>query len=91
MYTYTVIQNTMKIWVIPAKTLLDKNYIKNYFINTNKFASYMTGKKYYGPIEKWYSTHNVCKEIPALFWVQIMGTPLLGGSIPLFTCHVNSL
>ena len=32
--------------------------------------AYTTGKKWYGPVEKWYGTHNFCKEIPVLFWIH---------------------
>ena len=31
----------------------------------------MTGKIWYGPVDKRYGTHNFCKEIPVLLWVQV--------------------
>ena len=33
-------------------------------------AVYTTGKKWYGPVEKWYGTPNFCKNISVLFWVH---------------------
>lgn len=34
---------------------------------SNSKAIYMTGKKWFGFIEKWYSIQNFCEEIPMLF------------------------
>ena len=51
---------------------------------------YTTGKKWYGPIEKWYITHNFWKEIPGDFFTKIMATvPLFNGRVPFFACRVK--
>ena len=61
-------------------------------------AVYTTCRKMYRPAEKWYSTHNFCREIlvlsmdPKQHWYfvkKVTGTVLFNVSVPIFAYPVN--